>query len=195
MYDVGIEASAGTTVLPERDHVDASTISSLHDDVAGHLNAQHGRLLDLTVWLLANPVAWQGDGVRTVAQYLGWRCGIGPSTARNLVVAAERAGELPVSIDAVRRGELSLDQLMPIVRKVPAWANAEMASLAKRLTVSQISRTVNRMNWQSNPCVRQHHNPTRYRYRYRHCHRYRRGRGRRSRRDTRVRSTEHFTPG
>jgi Domain of unknown function (DUF222) len=121
------------------------------ESVAGHLNAQHGRLLDLTIWLIDNPIVWQGDGVWTVALFLGWRCGIGPSTARNLVAAAERAGELPVSIAAVRRGELSLDQLVPIVRKVPAWADAEVASLAKRLTVSQISRTVNRMNWQSTP--------------------------------------------
>jgi Domain of unknown function (DUF222) len=139
-----MEVESGTS---ERDRVDVSTIGGLLDDVAGHLNAQHGRLLDLTVWLVANPAAWSGDGVWSIAQYLGWRCGISPNTARNLVAAAERVDELPVSIDALRRGELSLDQLMPIVRKVPAWGDAQVVSLAKRLTVSQISRTVNRMDW------------------------------------------------
>jgi hypothetical protein len=72
-------------------------------------------------------------------------------TARNLIEAAERASELPESIDAVRRGELSLDQLMPIVRKVPAWGDAQMVGLAKRLTVSQIRRAVNTMDWTWKP--------------------------------------------
>jgi hypothetical protein len=48
---------------------------------------------------------------------------------------------------------LSLDQLMPIVRKVLEWADDEVASLAKRLTVNQIARTVNRMNWKSTPAT------------------------------------------
>ena len=101
--------------------IDASSFEPLLDDVAGHLNAQHGRLIDLTIWLLAHPEAWQGDGVWTASQYLAWRCGVGPALASNVIAAAERADELPVAIETVRRGEMSLDQLMPIVRKVPAW--------------------------------------------------------------------------
>jgi len=127
--------------------IDSDHVNALLDDVAGHLNAQHGRLIDVAVWLRDNPLAWQGDGVWTVAQFLAWRCGVSPATARNVVQAAERVVELPESIELVRRGELSLDQLMPIVRKAPAWGDAQLASLAPRLTVAQVQRVCRDTDW------------------------------------------------
>ena len=133
------------------DGIDVASFEPMLDDVAGHLNAQHGRLIDLTVWLLAHPEAWQGDGVWTLKQYLAWRCGIGPSLASNVIAAAERADELPAAIATVRRGEMSLDQLMPIVRKVPAWADEQAVSLVKRLTVSQTRRLVAETDWAWQP--------------------------------------------
>ena len=127
--------------------IDSDNVAALLDDVAGHLNAQHGRLIDLAAWLLDNPLAWQGDGVWTVAQFLAWRCGVSPATARNVVQAAERVAELPESIELVRHGVLSLDQLMPIVRKAPAWGDAQLASLAPRLTVAQVQRVCRDTDW------------------------------------------------
>ena len=44
--------------------------------IAGHLNAQHARLVDATVELLVFPDRWQGDGVSTAEQYLCWRVGL-----------------------------------------------------------------------------------------------------------------------
>ena len=134
-----------TRMAPET--MDSDNVHALLDEVAGHLNAQHGRLIDLTVWLLDNSMAWQGDGVWTAAQFLAWRCGVSPSTARNVVHAAERIAELPESIELVRRGVLSLDQLMPIVRKAPAWGDAQLASLAPRLTVAQVQRVCRDTDW------------------------------------------------
>ncbi len=131
--------------------ISSENVEALLDDVAGHLNAQHGRLIDLTAWLLANPFTWQGDGVWTAAQFLAWRCGVSTSTARSIVEAAERASELPASIELVRRGELSLDQLMPIVRKVPAWGDTQLASLAPRLTVAQVQRVCRDTAWADTP--------------------------------------------
>ena len=133
------------------DVIDADGVDALFDEVAGHLNAQTGRLIDLTIWLLANMQEWQGDGLWTPNQYLAWRCGVGPSMASNIVAAAGRAKELPVAIEAVRRGELSLDQLMPIVRRVPDWADEQVVSLATPLTVSQIRRLVARTDWEWRP--------------------------------------------
>ena len=131
--------------------IDSENVEALLDEVAGHLNAQHGRLIDLAAWLLANPFEWQGDGVWTAAQFLAWRCGVSASTARGVVEAAERANELPESVELVRRGELSLDQLMPIVRKVPAWGDAQLASLAPRLTVAQVQRVCRDTAWDWTP--------------------------------------------
>ncbi len=105
------------------DAIDRTNVNTVVDDAAGHLNAQHGRLIDVTIWLLANTHDWQGDGLWTPEQYLAWRAGVSPTTASNLVEAAKRADEIPIAIDKVRRGEMSLDQLMPIVRKVPGWAD------------------------------------------------------------------------
>lgn len=134
------------------DVIDADTFDEVCDDVAGHLNAQMGRLLDLTIWLVnADTRDWQGDGLWTPQQYLAWRCAISPQLASNLVAAAERAHELPVAIDAMRRGEMSFDQLMPIVRTVPAWADTQVTSLATRLTVTQIRRLVRRTDWEWKP--------------------------------------------
>lgn len=127
--------------------IDQSNVDALVDDVAGHLNALHGRLIDVTIWLLANKHEWQGDGLWTPGQYLAWRTGVSPAVAASLVAAAERSHEFPVALDKVRRGEMSLDQLMPIIRKVPAWADAQVTSLAHKLTVSQVRRLVSDTDW------------------------------------------------
>ena len=152
MYDTNMsENRASESPDGPVDLIDAASFEPLLDDVAGQLNAQHGRLIDLTIWLLAHPEAWQGDGVWTATQFLAWRCGIGPSLASNVIAAAERADELPAAIATVRRGEMSLDQLMPIVRKVPAWADEQAVSLVKRLTVSQTRRLVAETDWAWQP--------------------------------------------
>ena len=145
MYDIRMD---GDTITQ---NIDPDNVDALLDEVAGHLNAQHGRLIDLSVWLLANPLEWQGDGVWTVAQFLAWRCGVSAATARSVADAAARVTELPESIELVRRGELSLDQLMPIVRTVPAWGDAQVASLAPRLTVAQLQRVCRYTSWNSSP--------------------------------------------
>lgn len=131
--------------------IDPSNVDALIDDVAGHVNAQHGRLIDITIWLLANTQEWQGDGLWTPAQYLAWRTGVSPAVASNLVAVAERADDFPVAISTVRRGEMSLDQLLPIIRHVPAWADAQMTSLAHKLTVSQVRRLVRETDWAWTP--------------------------------------------
>ena len=48
--------------------VDAPRQQELEDalnEVAGHLNAQHGRLVDLVIEMLAHETAWCGPGVHT----------------------------------------------------------------------------------------------------------------------------------
>jgi len=129
------------------DVIDGDSFEGLLDEVTGQLNAQVGRLLDLAIWADANPGGWKGEGVWKLSQFLAWRAGVSPAMAANLVSAAERADELPHAVDAVRRGEMSLDQLMPIVRSVPAWADLQATSLAVRLTVPQVRRLVKETDW------------------------------------------------
>lgn len=115
--------------------------------IAGHRNALDGRLVDIAVWLLDDD-AWKGTGLRKPEQFLAFRCGLSPASARRYVQVAERADELPESIDALRRGELCLDQLMPIVRRVPGWADSQVLKLSKKLTVGQINAVINKYNFE-----------------------------------------------
>jgi hypothetical protein len=110
--------------------------------VAGHLNALHARLVDLTVTMIANPRSWRGPGVHTPELFLAWRTGLSARRARQIVAVAERVHELPHCIDAFRRGELSIDQMASIARRAPWWTDREICNLGRMLTVSQLDRTL-----------------------------------------------------
>ncbi len=107
-------------------------------EVTGHLNAQHARLVDLTIWLLANEREWSGPGVWRAEQYLAWRAGVAPHRAAQLVEIARRAEELPECVEAFRRGELSVDQMAAIAKRAPWWTDAEICELGKMMTVRQL---------------------------------------------------------
>ena len=116
--------------------------------VAGHLNALHGRLVNTATELLADPSLWQGDGMWTLEAYLSWRAGVSRSTASKVVDIARRADEFPDCVATLCRGELSLDQVAPVVRHAPGWADTQMAGLATRLTVPQISKVARTYVWE-----------------------------------------------
>jgi hypothetical protein len=112
------------------------------NDVAGHLNAQHARLVDLAIAMLADESLWVGEGAHTPELFLAWRTGLAPQRARQIVAIARRANELPHSLDAFRRGELAVDQIAAIAQRAPWWTDSEVCDLAKLLTVGQLRRTL-----------------------------------------------------
>lgn len=112
-------------------------------EVCGQLNLLHGRLVGLVGDAL-DAKAWVQWGVHTPAHWLGWQAGLSPAHARSIVQLASRREELPVTVAALTAGELSLDQVLPIAAKVPAWAEAEVAELARHATPSQLRRVVAR---------------------------------------------------
>jgi hypothetical protein len=117
-----------------------SELEAVLDEVAGHLNAQHARLVDATVAMLANPRWWAGEGVEKPQQFLCWRTAISPERARQIVSIAERAAELPRCMEHFRSGELAIDQMAAIAKRAPWWTDSQMAGLAARLTVGQLRR-------------------------------------------------------
>ena len=129
------------SVLALDEHLDQRLDAEL-DEIAGHLNAQHARLVDVTARLLAHPGTWQVPGVHTIEQYLCWRTGISAAHAHQIVAIANRVDELPVCTDMFRRGELSVDQMTAIVHKTPPWADQRVAELAPMLTVRQLRRVL-----------------------------------------------------
>ncbi len=112
-------------------------------EVCGHVHSLHGRLVRLVERVLVESL-WSQPGVRSPEHWLCWQAGISPAVARRVVAAARRRGELPATMAAFEAGELSLDQVSPIVERVPGWADEQVCALAKKCTVSQIRAAVGR---------------------------------------------------
>jgi hypothetical protein len=108
------------------------------NDIVGVLNSQHAALVDRVVVLLADSRLWAGEGMTSMSAWVAWRAGMSPAMARSIVAIAERVDELPASIEAFRRGELSLDQMATIARNAPAWADVQSRDYAIVMTVTQL---------------------------------------------------------
>jgi len=65
-------------------------VDDVFDSAAGHLNAQHGRLVSAAIWMLDHVDQWQGDGLWTPEAYVRWRTGVSPATASKIVDIAPR---------------------------------------------------------------------------------------------------------
>ena len=108
------------------------------NDIVGVLNSQHAALVDRVVVLLVDERLWAGEGMTSMSAWVAWRAGMSPAMARSIVAIAERVDELPASIEAFRRGELSLDQMATIARNAPAWADVQSRDYAIVMTVTQL---------------------------------------------------------
>ena len=97
--------------------------------VCGHLNVCLGQLIDLIVETLATN-GWHGHGFRSPEHWVSLRTGLSPTRARQLVLLARRAAELPVTVDAVRSGRLSIDQAVVVAQTVPAHNDREACDIA-----------------------------------------------------------------
>lgn len=118
-------------------------------EIAGLLNAQHGRLVGLVTRALETD-GWQAHGIHSPAQWLAWKAGLSPHRAREIVRCAERRRELPEVNAALDRGELAVDQVVALMR-APAWADAHVADFATSLTVAQLRKTITKQFFDEGP--------------------------------------------
>ena len=105
-------------------------------ELAGHLNALHGGL----AVLVGELHGLGGCGDLSAARWLGWRLGCGAGPAGAVAAVASRVEELAVTVGALQRGELSVDQAAAIARHAPTYAEAEARGFAAGMTVAQLSR-------------------------------------------------------
>ena len=119
-------------------------------DIAGHLNSLYGRLVHVAGEVVDRDL-WHGIGYRNAAHWLGMRAGLSPERARAVIAAAERRSELPVTLGALVEGRLSIDQVLPVVRRVPRWADAAVCQFAMYATVTQIRSVVTRYPFDPDP--------------------------------------------
>jgi len=115
-------------------------------EVCGVLHAATGRLVGL-IGQVVETEAWQGWGIRSAEQWVGWKCGMTPERARRLVAMARRVPELPETFSALVAGELSEDSVAVISRGAPAATDAEVASLARTTTVTQLRRVLGKYSF------------------------------------------------
>ena len=93
------------------------TLERLEDrlaDLCGHRNTLDALLVRLVAEALETG-AWEMPGIHSPAHWLAWKAGLSASHAQQLVTVARRRDELPVTFAAFDAGELSLDQVLPIV--------------------------------------------------------------------------------
>src|SRR3954453_4317378 len=106
-------------------------------EICGHLNVLHAQLVDTVVEALDGGL-WEQWGIRSPEHWLAWQTGMSPSHARQIVAAARRPAELPVTFGAFADGELSIDQVATVVRHARSHNDAEVCELAKAATGTQL---------------------------------------------------------
>jgi len=139
-------AMAATARHSEEREAEATAIEDDLAQVCGALNATTGRLVSLVGKALETE-AFGGSGIHSPEQWVAWKCGVSRGRARRLVAMARRLPELPHTASAFGAGELCEDQVAVVCRHAPAYADAEVAELARHATVSQLTRTLRRYSW------------------------------------------------
>ena len=107
--------------------------------VAGVRNAADAGLVEVMAEALGGDL-WRGHRIHTPVQWLMWRAGVKRATARQVVLLAARAGELPTTVGLLREGRLSLDQAATVARYTPAAYEESVCGLAVNATVAQIAK-------------------------------------------------------
>jgi hypothetical protein len=106
---------------------------------AAHLDAAMHRLL-ADIRAFDGGFGWHEQGARSCAEWLAWRIGWTPGTAREHVRVARKLGELPVIDEALRRGEVSYSKVRAMTRVATAESEAELLGQARHTTAGQLER-------------------------------------------------------
>ncbi len=79
-------------------------------------------------------------GFRGTAEWLAWRCGIGPRAARDHVRVARRLTELPLVRAAFACGELTYSKVRALTRAAASEDEAALLQMAASATAGQLER-------------------------------------------------------
>jgi 5-methylcytosine-specific restriction endonuclease McrA len=116
------------------------TVDELEQELASlasHLYAGMCRWLELVA-----EVDRRGAMGCTCSEWLAWRCGLTPRTAREHVRVARVLKELPLIRAAFGRGEISFAKVRALTRIAEPESEAELLGLALELTAAQLERAV-----------------------------------------------------
>ena len=130
-----------------------SALDQLEDRLAvvcGHVNALNAELVRLVAEAMALE-CWHGPGLHWSAQWIAWKTGMSAGRATQVMKLVARRDELPVTFAAFEAGELSVDQVSPIVEHVPAYADADVCAFARAATVAQLRTVVRSYAFEPDP--------------------------------------------
>jgi hypothetical protein len=80
--------------------------------------------------------------MRSCAQWLSWKCGVGPVAARERVRVAHALRELPSVADAMRRGTISYSKVRAITRVATPATESFFLSVADNGTAHHVEQVV-----------------------------------------------------
>ena len=109
--------------------------------LAGHLNAAHYRFLKL-LDEFDREQGWAGPGVRSLAHWLSWKCGLGELAAREKVRVARALRELPMIDASFERGEISYSKVRAMTRAATPENEAQLLNIARHGTAEHMERLV-----------------------------------------------------
>lgn len=107
--------------------------------VAAHVAAGTCRFLVLLAEFERRdgPARWE---CATTAKWLSWRCGIGPTAAREQVRVARRLAEMPLVTAAFAEGRISYSKVRAISRVCTPEAEQDLLDLADASTAEQLEQ-------------------------------------------------------
>jgi hypothetical protein len=118
-------------------------LDRLGDEIAelsAHLDAATARLLALIREFDARG-GWN-TGFRSCAEWLAWRVGLSPGSARERVRVARALGTLPALTEALGRGQLSYAKVRALTRIATAETEARLLAMARAGTAVYVERIV-----------------------------------------------------
>lgn len=86
--------------------------------------------------------AWAEWGCRSMAHFLSWRCSLGRAAAHEHVRVARSLPELPATVEAFERGELSFSKVRALTRVATPESESDLVDLARTATAAQLGAIV-----------------------------------------------------
>jgi hypothetical protein len=123
---------------------DADALEELADEIvvlSAHIHAATHRLLVLIAHF-DRLRGWEPAGHRTCAHWLAARTGIDLGAAREKVRAARALERLPLTGEAMARGELSFSQVRALTRVAQPESERDLLELARGTTTAQLERMI-----------------------------------------------------
>ena len=109
--------------------------------LAGHLNAAQYRFLKL-LDEFDRAQGWTGPGVRSLAHWLNWKCGLGELMAREKVRVARALRDLPLIDAGFERGEVSYSKVRAMTRAATPENEKQLLNIARHGTAAHMERLV-----------------------------------------------------